>query len=219
MPHSTPVASSREQAYGYVRNAVFTRILIPGSRIDPDRMAEQAKASPAAMREALTDLAEEGWLEAPLPEVFTVKPVTADNIKEEARRRLALEFQIIERAMPRLTRKQFGYLDALVSQHRRAGLAQCHAGELFSLDRTFHLFLASLAGVPHLVDSLQAVMEISLRVGLDPRLVHERFPSCLREHETIVNALRDADCAAAKRAMRLHIGNAYSAMLRSVGDE
>lgn len=218
MFHFAAAANLRERACSHVRNAVFTRSLRPGVRIDPGRAAEHAGVPPAAMREALANLADNGWLERPSPETFIVKPVTAADIRETAQRHLSLEYLIIEQAMPRLTRRQFEYLDALTAQHRRAGLAQSQAEELTSLGRTFHLYLASLSGVTSLVESMRVILELGLRLGIDPRRVQERFPQSLHEHEAVVNALRDADCAAAKRAVRLHLDNEYSAMLRSAGN-
>jgi Transcriptional regulators len=216
MLHHSDLPDPEEQACRHIKNMITARILRPGGGVAIEALALAARVSPATMRGAAGRLVQEGWLTRLSPETATVRPVTEYDIDNTAQTRLALENQIIERVMPRLMRKQFAYLDALVAQHERVAKVASAMEEFLGLDQGFHMYLAGLTGDSQIMRALRTVRDINMRLGLDMERIKSRLIPCLNEHKALVEALRDADCAAAKQAMAEHIGNAFAAMKLSL---
>lgn len=202
----------RENAYAFIRRAVITRSVPPGNVIDIHDVAERTMADVALVRQAVDMLVRESWLTPAPGGQAHVAHVTLQDAEEVMDMRRALEGLIVERVLPRLGRKQFAYLDALLGQHERLVTNPAAEEEFLAVDRSFHLYLAGLAGNSRLSAFMHLTMDLYARLGVDYVRAQRRIAPCLLEHAAIVTALRQADCLAAKDAVRKHLDRTQDAL-------
>ena len=205
--------TGKEKAFRYIKDSVVARDLPPGDAVGARCLAKEITAAPGLVREAVDTLIQEDWTMRRPEGQMRVEPVLKQDLIEITQLRHALEPMIVESIMPRLSRKQFVYLDALLSQHERLLTFPNAAEEFQGLDRSFHLYLASLTENRRLISIMQAITDVHQRIGVNAMYTKTRCVPCLAEHAAIVESLRRADCAAAKEAVTSHIDRAYDALV------
>ena len=214
MTHHVTQPSNKEKAYSYIKEAVIARDFLPGDAVNERAIAKKLVMNSGPVRMAMEDLIEEGWLMAsPSASAPRVTPVTKRHVTEITQLRLALEPMVVEQIMPRLGRKQMAYLDALLSQHDRLRVMPDAMEQFVGLDRSFHLYLASLTENNKLLQIMQSLFETLRRIEPGHLLAGNRFGACFEEHRTLVDSLRHADCAAAKEAICRHIDHDHDAIV------
>lgn len=135
--------------------------------------------------------------------------LTHSDVTEALQLRQALEPMVIELLMPRVSRKQLSELDALLERHKELA-GNSRAGAMFmELDKRFHLYLAELAGNRRLTAIMRAIWDLQVRTGSKPFQAPGNMEKFSKEHAEIVEAIRNADCAAAKELISRHIDRAY----------
>lgn len=135
--------------------------------------------------------------------------LTHSDVNEALQLRQALEPLVMELVMPRVSRKQLAELDALIERHGQLA-GNPRAGAMFmELDKRFHLYLADLAGNRRLAAIIRAVWDLQVRTGSEPFQAPGHMEILSRDHARIVEAIRNADCAAAKELTVRHIDRAY----------
>lgn len=203
----------KESVYYYIRRAVMTHAFSPGQILGIDGIAGEIMADAASVQEAVNMLTLENWVTPVAEGGVRICPVTRREVEEVMEMRQVLEPLILERAMPRLGGRQFAYLDALVVQHER--LAAVHGAEeqFLNADKSFHLYLTGFAGNLRLTGFMRTALDLHLRLGVRYVRAQAHIASCLREHGAIVNALRRADCPAAKDALHRHLDRARDDLL------
>lgn len=65
LPRRRSYGSLKDEAAAYHRDAIVMGQLAPGSRVDQDEIAETLGMSRAPVREALIELAQKGFIDAP----------------------------------------------------------------------------------------------------------------------------------------------------------
>lgn len=190
-------------AFTRLYNAIVERRLEPGTKLGEEALCEVFGVSRAQIRRVLLNLAHAKLVELrPNRGAYVAQP----SVREarhvfEARR--AVEAAIVERAVHRLTEEKIGELAALAAEELQAQ----ERGDKLALIRLsgeFHLCLARIAGNEVLLAFLrELVSRTSLIIatygaGGESGCSHD-------DHETITQALRDGDGAAAVAAMLHHL--------------
>lgn len=140
--------------------------------------------------------------------------LTHSDVNEALQLRLALEPLVIELIMPRVSRKQLAELDALIDRHGQIA-GNPRAGAMFmELDKRFHIYLAELTGNRRLASIIRAIWDLQLRTGSEPFQTPGNMEAFSKDHARIVDAIRNADCAAAKDVLARHIDRAYDEYTR-----
>lgn len=194
-----------------LRQRIFSNAIAPGAWIDELRLAQEYGISRTPLREALKVLATEG--------LVTMRPrrgayVTEVNTKDatEIFHLLALlEADACASVVNNLKPAQLEKLEALHTQLQAA--AQGDKERFFALNEQFHYRLLELNGnkwLLQMVQDLRKVMKLHRHNSLDKS---GRIHESLQEHETLMQALRTGDAAAAKEAMQQHIQRGYQAAI------
>lgn len=200
---------NRGKAYTHIKRAIIEQSILPGALVDCSEIAEKVAEPMAAVANVANALVLEDWLVESVDGRFYVKPVTRRDLEEITELRLAIEPLVVERIMPRLSRKQFKYIDALIAQHKQLITSDNPTGRFPGVDYSFHMYLASLTDNNRLIRCMQSVMDVSLRLGAAYGRSPDTSAAVLKDHGTLVNALRRADCAAAKYVVMIHIERGY----------
>src|SRR4051812_14278041 len=93
---SQPSASQREQAYRSLRRLLVLQQIEPGQRLREPQWAERIRVNRSALREAFARLEAEGLIERGSQTGYFVPRLTAEDVVEVTKLRLALESLAID---------------------------------------------------------------------------------------------------------------------------
>lgn len=203
--------SLADKAYRAIRELIVTLELAPGGVIDERALISRLSIGRTPVREALRRLAQERLVEVyPRRGMF----VTGVDVRELARVsevRAALEPEAARLAAERATEGERAELAALLDELEAHGLGE---RELMALDERIHRAVYRCAHNDLLEATLEQYYVLSLRIwmmGIDR--AHE-LDAAVRQHQALLEAIRDGDGVRAAAAMRDHVQNFEQAMRR-----
>jgi DNA-binding GntR family transcriptional regulator len=198
-------STAASQVQDELRRAILAMQLEPGAPLVEKDLTARFGISRTPVREALIRLKEEGLVEV-FPQAGTfVARIPTGAIPEAVFIRQALECATVELLAGFATHDMASGLEAIIARHREALDAGDQEG--FHLaDEAFHEALALAAGYPGIWKIAQAAKGQIDRCRRMTLPVPGRMEMVIREHLSIVDAIRRQDAAAARSAMRQHLG-------------
>ncbi len=213
-----------QRAYRHLRQKLLDGSVPPGSRLSYGSIGREIGVSATPVREAVGQLASEGFVEL-VPQLGAiVRTLTREEAVELYELREALEGFAVQRAAASIAPRQSAELEAnlaasaaLVAKVRRSGkmsAARSIAAPFHALDLAFHMILLEAAGNrrmlkvvgdSHILTRIFQADRHSFRLDI--------LETTLAEHEAIAAAVRAGDGAAAGEAMRRHIRNSLDLTL------
>ncbi len=190
-----------EKIYIRLRALILERRILPGERIQVDRLAHSLGVSRTPVVNALKRLAQEHVVEWVLRRGVYVKRLTIRELARLFEVREVLEGLVARRAAMRITPEEVDQFTAAFKGFDSSP----HGSALqryLEQDQRFHLRLLELVDSQPLAHAMNAVnlMIFTFQIGLARPLV-ETIP----EHLAILAALRKRDPEASEKAMRLHL--------------
>lgn len=192
--------------YEELRRQILTLKLKPGEPLDEISVAEQFQLSRSPARDALARLVSEG-LVTNLPNRTTI--VTPFEIAEFPNYIAALD--LIQRAVTRLAALNHGPDDLAriekANNEYMAAIAKGDFNGMAELNKAFHLEIAQAAHNPYFHSYYERLL------GEGQRLLHLHFDyirsaassiTLGRDHDTIIEAIRNRDAEAAELAAHEH---------------
>ena len=215
MEENTPITSPidvtnlSEKVYNFIKQRIINSDYPSGYKLNVHRISQALGVSHTPVKDALARLAGENLVEISSRTGTYVKKITGEEIHEIIQTRIILETAAMEMVAERITDDQLKTLEEIYQ--KSAGLAvQEDTREGYRAfmehDSRFHLFLVQLAGNKRLLDiyrNLNAHMQF-----VHFRLMNHaggKMPTTDREHEKILDALRERNPAKAKEAVREHL--------------
>lgn len=198
-------ATAASQVQDELRRAILEMQLKPGAPLVEKELTLRFGLSRTPVREALIRLKEEGLVEIfPQAGTFVARiPVAA--IPEAVFIRQALECATVAEVARIAEHGMIARLDATVARQHEAFDTGDQEG--FHLaDEAFHETLASAAGYPGIWRVAQAAKSQIDRCRRMTLPVPGRMAMVIREHLSILDALRRGDGPGAEAAMRTHLG-------------
>jgi DNA-binding GntR family transcriptional regulator len=196
--------SLRDQVTRALEAAMVAGELRPGEMYSAPALGELFGVSATPVREAMQDLAKEGFVEAVRNRGFRVVEMSDADLDEISSIRLLLEVpttvqvarSVGEEVLERLSRMA----EEIVAAARRGDLI-----DYLDTDRRFHVELVSQAGNPRLTELVDRLRRQTRLYGLDALVISGRLVASAREHHEIVEAMRAGDAAATRRLITSHI--------------
>lgn len=213
-----------QRAYRHIRKKLLDGSVPPGSRLSYGTIGKEIGVSATPVREAVGQLASEGFVEL-VPQLgAVVRELTRDEAIELYELREALESHAAARAAERISDRQLADLDgilessaALVAKVRASGKAVADkrlAKRFHSLDLAFHMSVIEASRNRRM---LKVVGDSHILTRIFQADRHEFTRDILEqtheEHTAIANAIRSRDPDAAHAAMRRHIRNSLDLTL------
>jgi DNA-binding GntR family transcriptional regulator len=201
----------RERVADALREAITSGELAPGHRLREERLADQHGVSRVPVREALRQLAAEGFVEIRPNRGAVVAQLTAREAEGLLEVREVLEVLVAGQAAERRTAAQLGVLRAVLDEARGA-LAAGRARDLVRLNGRFHGVLAEASGNPvaaRLVAELRSRIDWVYAADVDAQA-----GDSWAEHAAIVEALADRDAVRAEALVRAHLRRAQGVFRR-----
>ena len=203
--------------YQQVRRDIIFGSLEPGAKLKLNALKSRYAVSPSTLREILSRLASEGFVEAPEQRGFFVAPVSAEDLTEIANLRILLECYAIEQSVA------LGDVDwegDLVAAHHKLDLSekQMLSGDHSEkeswkrYDWEFHLALIQACRSRNLLDVHSIVFDKYLRYQM--LVLTYRGEEAVREHRKVFELALARDVKGTRAALEEHIVNGLSHTLR-----
>jgi len=197
-----------DQVYEALEEQILDMEYAPGARLVIDQIAREMGVSGTPVRDALTRLAAEGFIDFTPFRGFTVLPEpTLDEIAQSFEAREAIEMAAVrlgcERAEDRQI-EQLAQLQGRIASHTYGGRSVSFS-TFVRLNQEFHDLLVTTSGNHYLVEALRSLFHDALVA----RTMHGRGVPDLEhikeEHGAILEAFRRRDPDALEAAVARHI--------------
>jgi DNA-binding GntR family transcriptional regulator len=198
---ATPRTSATHMVADALRDAIVAGTLAPGAPLRQDAIARHFSVSAIPVREALRQLASEGWAKIEVNKGASVAPLCADEAREIYEIRSALESLALGLAIPKHTAQSLRAARALADEAKRERDPSLYVAR----NEAFHMSLYAPAGRPHLLEMLGSLHRrgeryLRLKFGF-PEYKGESDA----EHMQILEAVKRGDVAGAQALVATHL--------------
>lgn len=191
------------QIYRQLHKAILTLELLPGQSLSENEIAEKIGVSRQPVREAFIKLAEAGLVKI-LPQRGTyVRNISRRAVKEVRFIREALEVAAAKEAIARPDQDKLDELQDLIDQ-LTAVSQEDNWHEFIRIDDLFHKTISEFSGaelVWRIVEREKAPLD---RVRYLSFPMNYPMTRLIRQHQAILDAIRDRDRERAEAAIREH---------------
>ena len=217
-----PIVASNETLAGQVqariREAIISRTLAPGMRIDQTQLAKDLNVSLVPVREALKGLEAEGMVRIiPRRGAFVTK-VSREHLDDLYFARQIIEGEAIYHAVPNLTPDNFDQLYALIERMKTSTDAH-DINQFMRYNRKFHNIIYDSLNNHHLSEVINSLLDRSELYRYRYMFVIRNTDRVHNEHLAIVDACKKRDPDSAKRWAIEHIRNTQQGLHRELAQE
>ena len=187
-----------------IRSAVLDGSMLPGTRVGQEWLAAKFGASRIPVREALSQLQDEGLVTFAPNRGAWIADVTSQESIEVYKIREVLEPLAIAESVRHLTDADIDEIDATMARLECVHSVQ----EYIPLDREFHLKTYSAAPMPHLLRMIERYWNNTQhfrRWFVQDSLAKDGLPFSDPHHLLLVEMIRARDVEGAASIVHLHI--------------
>ena len=194
-----------------LREAITRGEFAPNQRLVEAELSEQVGASRAAVRNALVQLTTEGLVERIQNRGARVRAVSLQEAVEITEVRMAVEGLCAARAAERATDEDRAELRGIGEQMRTA-VSDGDVWGYSELNERLHALVLRISGQQTAQEVLSRLRGQNVRHQYRLAMHPGRPSVSLPQHLAIVEAICDADAAAAEQAMREHLRSVVDAL-------
>jgi DNA-binding GntR family transcriptional regulator len=207
--------SLAEIAYNKIKETILKHEIVPGQRLSHEDLVLKLKISQTPIREALSRLAQEGYVTRLTNRGYRVSEMTAEEVEELFGLRGALEAYCIDEAIRRITPDGIQALEQSVKSSRKAIMANGPLVDRYILNKDFHIVVAEIAGNSAVTRVLNDTCE---KLVLKRRIegVTQGGFAVLQHHREIFQAIKRKDAKKAQEIMRSHLQEIKNILLRQI---
>lgn len=197
-------ATAQQEAYSHLRDRILNGDLPGNTRLIPAEIAASLGISRMPVREALRQLAAEGFVSMKPNRAAFVKSLSAIEVDELFEIRTALEVMAVRYVVPNMTASVLAELVALKEGMNRVAHDPT---EWIKRHDDFHQAICRTGNRPRLTQEIARI-----RQAIQPYLMmYLRVFNTVEmpglEHDQLLEALASGDVAFAERAMHDHVAN------------
>lgn len=196
----------RDVVFQTLREAILRGNIKPGERLMEIQLSQQLGVSRTPVREAIRMLELEGLVNMTPRKGAAVAAISEKSLRDVLEVRCALEELSVRLACERMSWEQFEQLRA--SNVKFAQVAEGEdITEIAKSDEAFHDIIYYSTNNDKLILLLNQLREQMYRYRIEHIKIKERRSMLIREHQEIIDALRERDSQTAVLVMRRHINN------------
>lgn len=199
-----PPKTLREMAYKSLKEAILTGDMKPNEFYSEPSLAKMLEISRTPIREALQDLAGEGFVEAVPKRGYRIRSFDPKEIENLYDYRVAIELAIIKRVAETINDYQLTEIENILRLDQMAAEKK-DLKAFVKINRNFHGHLASLTQNPYFISSFERILDLIEWAALNVKGRSQRPPHAVREHQDIFQALTLKDPDKACDAMEAHL--------------
>lgn len=199
----------KESIYSDLRKAIIFGKLGPGERLIEIQLSQQYNCSRGPIREALSKLAQEGFVEIFPNRGASVAKISSEEVADYYSLLALLEGKAVEWATPNLNQKDFALLDHIQKLlHQSLDKEEDLRMRLWSEhNRSFHQVFWVRCGNRKLRDNVESIRQQIFRFRYTSLMVAS-YNDYYKDHEEIIAAAKAGNAEEAGRAMNQHIERA-----------
>jgi len=197
-------ASLKDAAYGQIKNLLISGQLQHERLYSAQYFAAMLGVSRTPVREALLQLASEGFLVCLDVRGFKIREFTAKEIGDVFDTRALIEAHVLQRFVAAPPAADLRCLEQTL-QTMRACAAAGDAHGFLEADREFHMVPVRRLGNLHLLAIMDNIRNHISVFGLKALARPGRYAEVIREHSAILAALRQQDRKKAVQALDHHL--------------
>jgi DNA-binding GntR family transcriptional regulator len=207
--------SLAEIAYQKIKETILKHEIVPGQRLSHEDLVLRLKISQTPIREALSRLAQEGYVTRLTNRGYRVSEMTAEEVEELFGLRGALEAYCIEEAIRRITPDGIKALEQSVKSSRKAIVANDPLIDRYIRNKDFHIVVAEIAGNSAVTRVLNDTCE---KLVLKRRIegVSQGGFAVLQHHREIFQAIKRRDAKKAQEIMQSHLQEIKNILLKQI---
>ena len=198
-------------AYTEIKKMIMLKKLRPGQRLAELSLSQEIGVSRTPVREALRRLALEGWLKiVPNSGVWVSSP-TKREIMDAYAVRARLEQWGVEEAIPNVTPLLLRSLEEKMAEERLIYEGKIGPEKYPELNGQFHLCIAEAGGNSILCQHIRtAINTTDVYMVLYENYLDFATNDSLREHQEIVELIRNKDLDGAREKIASHVYSAFN---------
>jgi len=203
----------KTRIYKQIRDEIIYGKLMPGERLPETKLSKTLCCSRAPVREAINQLESEGFVFRKPNRRVVVNKSSPEEIIDYYSLLEVLEGQAVRWAANHLTSQDIDKLEDMNNSMKKISTNdKTYIQKWASLNVAFHRFFSEKCGNEKMV---WLVDEIRLRITRYRYLsfMITTFNDYIKDHEAIIEALRQRDAVKAKAAMKRHISRAKKVLL------
>ena len=196
----------REQAYVLIKQRILDREFAPGERLREDLLAGQLSMSRTPVREAINQLATEGFVVAVPRKGLFCAAVSREEFLDFLRIREVLEVLAVQCCTQRISDEEIATLGSILDEYDSA-LAAGDLRAASGLDTRFHKAVAGYSRNRKLIRFIGEIEDFMrlARAKERPDFGPAEKAQSIAQHRAIFEAIRRRDETAAAEAMRENI--------------
>lgn len=202
------------QLYKVLREEIILGRLMPGERITENQLCQRFSCSRSPVREALSRLHTEGFVEVLPRRGAVVTKTSPEEVNDYYALLKVLEGQAVEWAAPRLSPAELDELDRINQAMRQIKVdSQTSIEDWVRLNLAFHQMFRIRCGnlkMDWLVEEIRSRITRSLYTSL----MVPAFDEYIEDHELIIEQLRAGRADLAGQAMIQHVERAQKVLGR-----
>lgn len=209
-------ATVSERIYTAIRDDILNKTLVSGEKLTIKKLHEMYGVSSSPIREALFRLQQDGLIEYRSNAGMRVIEFTRQDLAEIYM--LLTEFDVIALRAATISSRRLGTLTALelCMEKSRASIEN----KLWNYySDAFHSILYEEAQNGRLTDAARKIRIQSTIFSNQYEIKEENRREILKQHEEILNAIRDNRLDRAEDLMRTHVGSSYAKALSILDEE
>lgn len=209
-------ATVSERIYTAIRDDILNKTLVSGEKLTIKKLHEMYGVSSSPIREALFRLQQDGLIEYRSNAGMRVIEFTRQDLAEIYM--LLTEFDVIALRAATTPARRLGTLAALelCMEKSRASIEN----KLWNYySDAFHSILYEEAQNGRLTDAARKIRIQSTIFSNQYEIKEENRREILKQHEEILNAIRDNRLDRAEDLMRTHVGSSYAKALSILDEE
>lgn len=217
-----PGETVRSWAYRVLLENIVHLHLPPGTFVTEQDLANILRASRTPIREALIQLAADGFVEITSQKGTRISLIDANQVEEDRFMRMCLEHRIASMACAVISEEWLIRLQSLYDMQKLA-LRLNDAKRFFELDEDFHRDICASCGKGRFWEVIRKFSAHFIRARVlninsgYPRIWEE----VVEQHGAIMDAMRKKDSAAASKAAETHLSRSgwdIAALREKFGD-
>ena len=199
-----PPKTLKAMAYASLKEAILTGSMKPDEIYSEPSLSEMLDISRTPVREALQDLAGEGYVQAIPKRGYQVSAFESEKIEHLYDYRMAIELAIIRQITGKLDDYQIMEIENILRLDHLAAENEDMAS-FVRRNREFHRYLASVTENNYFIDSVERILELIEWAALEVQNRRNRPRHAVQEHMRVFRALAENDADGACAAMASHL--------------
>jgi DNA-binding GntR family transcriptional regulator len=193
-----------QMAYRKIKEMMLNYDIVPGQRLIFVDLAKRLGVSRTPVNNALSILANEGFLDFVPNQGYTVHQITRDEASALYELREIIELGALEKALENSTLEKIEILKKQKILYETSVIENVSRGR-FTLDQEFHASYIGMAENPYLTDYFREIYQrIFLRHRIEG-LPAGRAKEVVLEHNEIFDAIRESNLKSARQLVKHHI--------------